>query len=157
MKVGWLTVLLAAMIPLGVVGTYLSASNPYIGYYCYHDTLGHPHCPLYTAEYQAQIGITMSGIFHVRETPKENVFILATDNGTLLRLLFYCVNGVLITTTDQGPGPHGGYSFCTVAPFRDGAHIRVRGTLIVPSQWNPALSRPTMVFAGDLYVFEIPK
>jgi hypothetical protein len=148
---------LLLVIPVSIVEAYLSASSPFIGYYCFYDTSGRPHCPLYTAEYQAQVGITLSDIFHVRETPKENVFILATDNGTLLRLLFYNENGVLITTTDQGGGEHGGYSFCTVVPFRDGVHMRVRGTLIVPSQWNPVLSTPTMAFAGDLYVFEIPK
>ena len=73
--------------------------------------------------------------------PDEVVFYLETDT-TVIRLIFYC--GIVI-------------DFCVRAdqlPFRDGATIYVKGTLITPSKWPTDQYEPTMHFSGDLYVFE---
>jgi hypothetical protein len=50
------------------------------------------------------------------------------------------------------------WDFCTEPsqiPIRDGELVRLKGTLIQPSDWNPELSERHMDFHADLYVMEI--
>lgn len=70
-------------------------------------------------------------------------------------MIFYCRNGVVVTTWDQGTGVHGGYEFCENAPITDGASISVHGTIFRPSQWKPELSTPRLAFSADLYVITV--
>jgi len=88
-------------------------------------------------------------------TVQEPVFYLISNNGSLYRLLFYCKNEILITTRDAGPGIFHGYDFCTSVPFENDSRMTFRGTLVLPSEWNPELSTPRMTFTGDLYVIEV--
>ena len=108
-----------------------------------------------TATYQAEIGRVLEGTFHeLRVTPQgETVFYLQLDSISI-RLIFYCnpqptkVAGRSVTVWD----------FCTERsqlPIRDGQHIKVKGTLITPSDWKPELSTPRLTFTSDLYVMQI--
>ena len=70
--------------------------------------------------------------------PDEGVFYLETDNGFMIRLIFTC-----------------GLNDCTQSnqlPISQGARVYVEGTLIEPSQWQPAQSQPYLYFVADLYV-----
>jgi hypothetical protein len=151
--------LLVLAVPVGLVSGYLFITNPN-RVMCSRNIEGLIRCFLYTAEYNATVGVDASGIFHIvivelRNRVAETVFTLRTDNGDLLRLVFYCRNGMLVSTAERTPGTYSGYEFCNTLPFQDGIHLRLRGTLITPSEWNPELSTPRLQFAGDLYVVDI--
>jgi hypothetical protein len=116
-------------------------------------------CLFYKGHGSWHVMIPLSGEYQhamvVTEGVREPVFFLRLGNGTQFRLLFYCKNQTLVTTRDTEGGAHGGFDFCSSVPFQDGAHLTVRGTLVVPSEWNPELSTPRLSFAGDMYVIEI--
>ncbi len=95
-------------------------------------------------------------------------------NETSLQITFYCVNGTLLSTTDPTTttsraqsGEHNpfsefgllyvGLTYCEASqlPYHNGTQLNVMGTLMTPSQWQPNLSTPTIVFSGDFYVMEI--
>jgi hypothetical protein len=96
-----------------------------VGYYgTYYYVTTSPHCG------QALLCPYLNG----------GVFYIETDAGLLIRLIFTC-----------------GLSDCTQSkqlPLSDGARVYVKGTLIEPSQWQPALSQPYLNFAADLYVLQ---
>lgn len=110
--------------------------------YCYFAENGRLHC-VRTTDFGGQVGFKATGIY----THVGDLFMLHSDVG-LYRLIFYCKNGTLVTTTDTEVGVVGGYEFCETTPLTDGGRINVIGTLITPSELNNT-------FAGDLYVFEL--
>lgn len=120
-------------------------------------------CQTYSVEYQGYLDVQLSG--RLREISVSTagkpaiVTGLELANGTLLRVSFYCRNGSLVWTNDRATatGMIGGFTYCKASqlPFQDGQELTVKGTFIIPSEWNPVLSTPTLTFAGDLYVFEI--
>ena len=70
-----------------------------------------------------------------------------------LRLIFFCVNGNVVTTADNTtPGYQGnewnGDEWCNLLPYAAGEVLTVRGTLLTPSEAGPQ-------FVGDLYVFQV--
>jgi hypothetical protein len=163
-KIGCVAALLIIVSPLSVVSAYLTQISPYAGVWCgeaYRP--GGPtemRCLRYTREYQGIVNYSVSGIFrHVMSENQtgasEVVFTLQNNTVGLLRLIFYCKNGTIVTTWDTGGGVFGGYEFCETVPFDDGTFILIHGTLITPSQWEPELSTPTLWFNGDLYVMEV--
>jgi hypothetical protein len=149
----WLPFLLI-LIPVVAVTSDTGFLNGIIGQIC-EARGGILHCRYYTASFNGYVQFETSGIFNRVKTDSEIVFTLHIDNGTLYRLIFYCKDGMLVTTRDIGNGTFGGYEFCESVPFKQGVRIVVDGTLIVPSNWNPELSTPRLTFAGDLYVFEL--
>ena len=149
----WLPILLILVSIVAVTVDIVSPRN--IGQICERRG-GETHCRLYTAAFTGYVQFKISGVFNRVKTPSGTVFTLHTDNETLYRLIFYCKSGALVTTRDKGNGTFGGYTFCESVPFNDGVRMAVDGTLVVPSIWNPELSIPRLVFAGDLYVFEMP-
>ena len=149
----WVAIILI-VIPTGALLIGVIFPNPFIGGVCDHSGKT-DRCRLYTASFNGYVGFTMSGFFNKVRTSTETVFTLRTDNGTFYRLIFYCLNSSLVTRRDEGNGTYGGYVFCEDVPLSDGSYIAVDGTLITPSAWIPQLSTPRLVFAGDLYVFEL--
>lgn len=108
------------------------------------------HSP--TKTYQGYVSVAYYGIYrYVTTSPQcgqpllcpyqdEVVFYLETDTGYPVRLIFTC-----------------GLDDCSQSnqlPLSQGARVYVKGTLIEPSQWQPALSQPYLYFVGDLYVFQ---
>ena len=109
------------------------------------------HSP--TQTYQGYLSTAYYGVYKVvRVTPacRANfppcldsdavVFYLVLDNGFLIRLMFTCRLNYCAQPND--------------VPLPAGAHIYVNGTLLEPSQWQPALSEPHLYFIGDLYVLQ---
>ena len=106
-----------------------------------------------TITYQGYFSVSYNGTYHsVIAKPlcrnalppcldsDELVFYLDTDSRLVVRLIFYC-----------------GAGYCSRAdelPFRDGARIYVKGTLIEPSQWPTSRFEPTLQFKSELYVFQ---
>jgi hypothetical protein len=166
----WFCLLLLGSLVLSSVSGYMAITSPWKGSICEGKSIGEIastipilsfHCALFKTGqmYNAYVGFKTSGIYsHLDVTDTdglhETVFFLTMQNGTMLRLIFYCMNGTLQTTTNE-PGVHGGYQFCEDLPFHDTVRLTVRGTLITPSEWQPGLSSPRLSFIGDLYVFEV--
>jgi hypothetical protein len=176
-RIGWAATLLILVSPLSIVSGYLTDINSYAGVWCGRAyRLGGPtdhlrtislptesdwetQCLRYTREYQGIVNYSVSGVFQQVRTENrtgasEIVFTLQNNTVGMLRLIFYCKGGAVVTTSDTGSGISGGYEFCENVPFENGAFISIHGTLITPSQWNPELSTPTLAFTGDLYVME---
>jgi len=124
----------------GLLDPFLNV-NPNIGFLCGFE-VGKVRCALYTVEYSARVYFKTAGIYH----QEKQVFFLELENGSLIRLIFYCKQGTLVTVRDLASS--GGYEFCENVPFQDGVVISVDGTLITPSQLSNR-------FIGDLYVFEM--
>jgi hypothetical protein len=74
--------------------------------YCYYGPNGNLRC-VRTTDFNGQVGFKAAGIY----THAGEVFMLRSDR-ELFRLIFYCKNGTLITTTDRNSGLNGGYVFC---------------------------------------------
>jgi hypothetical protein len=113
------------------------------------------------------VGYVISGIFQEYVDRGELVFYLINDNMTV-RLIFYCNPTNVINppseTFNPGVGQASGtanieqWQFCTNAtqvPLSEGEYVKLRGTLIIPSDWNPKLSYRNMRFDADLYVIKI--
>lgn len=105
-----------------------------------------------TATHSGYFSVSYTGVYHYVDAQplcaqnfppclaptSEAVFYLTTENATI-RLVFYC-----------------GLDYCSNAqqlPFKDGAEIHVKGTLIRPSDWPTNQYQPTLRFFADLYVF----
>ena len=113
------------------------------------------------------VGVHLSGTlreFSVTPVgqPWNRVTVLGLElaNGTLLQISFYCMrlNGTLVSTTEPMTAASGeplAYCGASQLPYHDGSKLNVMGTLLTPSQWQPNLSTPTIVFSGDFYVMEI--
>jgi hypothetical protein len=166
-RIGYVAALLILVSPISVVSAYLIETSPYTNSWCGWSTaLGGVRtavrCLLYTQGYEGTVNFVAAGIFQRITTQNrtggsEIVFTLRTNEDRLLRLLFYCRDGILVTTADRQRGGVevvSGYSFCENVPLEDGLYISVRGTLITPSQWRIDESRPILVFTGDLYVID---
>ena len=115
---------------------------------------GTPTVPFHTptATHTGYFSVSYTGVYHYVTAqplcsknfppcwiPSEVVWYLTTENATI-RLVFYC-----------------GLDYCTSPeqlPFRNGARIYVKGTLIEPSDWPTKNYQPTLQFGGDLYVFK---
>ena len=107
------------------------------------------HSP--TATYSGFLSVRYTGVYHYVDAqpvcessplclvPSEIVFYLATENATIIRLVFFCGAGVCLSAEQL--------------PFSDGMKINVQGTLIVPSSWQSSEYQPTLRFIADLYVF----
>lgn len=150
MRRHWIIMLLILAMPLASID--LIWKNPVIGGICNQN---HARCRVYTSYYQGYLDWKASGTYHSLITSTEDVSVLEMANGTLLRLIFYCKSRILVTTRDKGSGTFGGYEFCETVPFEEGTRIFVVGTLVTPSAWNSELTTPKLVFAGDLYVFDV--
>jgi hypothetical protein len=138
------------------------------------------YCRTVTAEHNATMGFEANGIFHEQKDRDGWLFWLQSGNGNL-RLIFYCKpqnetetisrnqlvtaitvlpNGKTVTTI-FGQAPiikMEAWNFCTEPDeisLVDGQEVQLKGTLIQPSEWNPALSEHHLQFIGDLYVFEV--
>ena len=161
-KIDIATIIILAMIPF-------AALDFYFGYYMLPDIRYLRECPGGNCRngnmtnYLGLVGFKVAGLFQrvtVTGSVKQ-VFVLQISNSSLIRLLFYCRNGTLVTTQDTPRGPgiqqtvFGGYDFCNSVPFQDGMSLQVNGTYIAPSSWNPELSTPRLAFIGDLYVFGV--
>ena len=100
--------------------------------------------------YTGLVGQILTGIYHTYWDHGEWVFYLATSDGRMIRLIFYCGNPFL---SSPGEG-----NFCvepTQIPIVDGHETTLKGTLLYPSDWKPELSEIRMQFDGDLYVLEM--
>src|SRR5208283_1813618 len=107
-KIDIATIIILAMIPFAVL-------DAYFGYYMLPDIRYLRECPGgdcrngNMANYFGLIGFQVTGLFRqtvaVTGSVHEQVFILQISNSSLIRLLFYCRNGTLVTTQDTPRGP----------------------------------------------------
>jgi hypothetical protein len=108
-----------------------------------------------TATYSGYLAINYVGIYHyVHAVPvcrtafppcvahDEALFLLNAKNGTI-RLIFYCGSGIKYYCDNPSQ-----------LPFRDGACLHVKGTLLEPSEWPSHQFNTSMHFDGDLYVID---
>jgi hypothetical protein len=107
-----------------------------------------------TATYSGHFSINYVGVYHyVGAVPvcrtafppclasDEALFYMNAKNGTI-RLVFYCG---IVKYYCESPSQ---------LPFKDGACIHVKGTLLQPSKWPSDQFSPPIHFVGDMYVFE---
>jgi len=111
------------------------------------------HSP--TATYSGNLLINYVGVYHYVEavpvcrtgfppclSPDQALFYLTAKNGTV-QLVLYC--GSVVKYYCESPSQ---------LPFKDGACLHVRGTLLEPSKWPSDQYAPSIHFQGDLYVLE---